>query len=327
MKKIREYWWLGLLLGISLFIVFFNTTTTISLLEERWCIELGDVVSLDPIDYFDLEYLTGEQIAYIEEHAIMNLESLDEVGEYQGEIIVEDEVYDLFFIVEDTTSPIIEIIQTFEIGIDTNIREDIVKEYIKVTDLQECTIEFISFVNSYQKEGQYSQNFIVTDHSNNSTTGEININVINNTTSTTQTITPTYVGDRVDVSDVVEVEREEFDYSWWMNLDDNEIKKTVLNSLVWKNEFTNQSIRGVQGLKFGFNIDDWAYGGLKLVENPYNVQFSGYQFVGGVELITRNTFSIYWSSNQDIQKFIDCGLLEIAIPNRVSQDVVYDYYA
>lgn len=57
---------------------------------------------------------------------------------------------------------------------------------------------------------------------------------------------------------------------WWVNLSEEQIREELVSKLVWLNECTGEIYYGEDGLTWGFNIDG-NYGGLKLVENPYNV--------------------------------------------------------
>lgn len=77
------------------------------------------------------------------------------------------------------------------------------------------------------------------------------------------------------------------------NMDDLQIKKVIVDSLLWKNEVTGETYRGIEQLSFGWNEDHMIYGGLILVENPYGVQFNC-EFKGGIDnMITNNVHSLW----------------------------------
>ena len=65
--------------------------------------------------------------------------------------------------------------------------------------------------------------------------------------------------------------------------------------MVWHNEVTGELYYGLNNLAFGWNQDGIAYGGLKLVKNPYNVAIDA-SFTGGRTNMHfgRTTFNMIW---------------------------------
>lgn len=328
LEKVKEYWWFGLLVGLCLFIAFFqNDKHSISLIQEVFIYELGDVISNDYRDYLQISKDFDEEVSLILDDIEFITEVSNEVGEYACTVSLLGEDYNFLIVIEDTVAPLVEISQDYVIKVNQEVEEHSLREFVKVEELQSFVIEFEDLKTSYSKAGIYTIHCVVTDASLNKTECTMQIEVVeDDVTVTVQNSYSNYVGDYKDVNVVVKEDTPQIDALWWSTLSDEEIVKTVVDSLVWKNEFTNKTYKGIQSLVYGFNIDDWAYGGLKLMNNPYGVQFSGYQFVGGVELITRNSFLMYWSYNGEVNRYVDCGLLTISIPTSVSADKVYEFY-
>lgn len=64
------------------------------------------------------------------------------------------------------------------------------------------------------------------------------------------------------------------DDNWWVNLSDEQLKKTLIDSLVWFNEVENKYYYGIENLSYGWNEEHQYFGGLVLQENPYHIEFS-----------------------------------------------------
>lgn len=62
--------------------------------------------------------------------------------------------------------------------------------------------------------------------------------------------------------------------NWWVNLSDEQLKKTLIDSLVWLNEVENEYYYGIENLSYGWNEEHQYFGGLVLQENPYHIEFS-----------------------------------------------------
>ena len=116
---------------------------------------------------------------------------------------------------------------------------------------------------------------------------------------------------------------------WWDGLSVSQIRAKVTASMVWKNEITGQTYKGVDGLSFAWNQEDFAYGGLKLISNPYGVDMS-YNFPGGRKgMIAKNTFEMFWNIPEGTyngMKSINLGTFTISIPKAISIEEVNNLY-
>ena len=82
---------------------------------------------------------------------------------------------------------------------------------------------------------------------------------------------------------------------WWDGLSVSQIRAKVTGAMVWKNEITGQTYKGVDNLTFAWNQENIVFGGLKLVSNPYNVDLP-YSFPGGRGgMISTDTFEMFWN--------------------------------
>ena len=109
----------------------------------------------------------------------------------------------------------------------------------------------------------------------------------------------------------------------------SQIRAKVTAEMVWKNEITGQTYRGVEGLAFAWNQEDFAYGGLKLISNSYGVDMS-YNFPGGRKgMIAKNTFEMFWNIPEGTyngMKSINLGTFTISIPKAISIEKVNNLY-
>ena len=109
----------------------------------------------------------------------------------------------------------------------------------------------------------------------------------------------------------------------------SQIRAKVTGAMVWKNEITGQTYKGVDGLSFAWNQEDIVYGGLKLISNPYNVDLP-YSFPGGRGgMISTDTFEMFWNLPEGTyngMKGINLGTFTIKKPQAISADEVTKLY-
>ena len=91
--------------------------------------------------------------------------------------------------------------------------------------------------------------------------------------------------------------------------------------MVWHNEVTGELYYGLNNLAFGWNQDGIAYGGLKLVKNPYNVAIDA-SFTGGRTNMHfgRTTFNMIWgvpSGTYNGLKDINLGDFTVKVPSKI----------
>ena len=115
--------------------------------------------------------------------------------------------------------------------------------------------------------------------------------------------------------------------SWWgEGKSEAEIMKTVTDALVWKNEITGETYYGLNGLKYGWNLENNAYGGLVLVSNPYGVLFFGGTYTGGADSFSGFTNIQYVYQNNDVNYSSSSYYVNISAPSAISYDEVLALY-
>ena len=116
---------------------------------------------------------------------------------------------------------------------------------------------------------------------------------------------------------------------WWDGLSVSQIRAKVTGAMVWKNEITGQTYKGVDNLTFAWNQENIVFGGLKLVSNPYNVDLP-YSFPGGRGgMISTDTFEMFWNLPEGTyngMKGINLGTFTIKKPAAISADEVTALY-
>lgn len=115
---------------------------------------------------------------------------------------------------------------------------------------------------------------------------------------------------------------------WWgEGKSEAQILKTAVDSLVWRNEITGETYYGLNNLKFGWNGENVAYGGLVLVSNPYNVEFWE-DFVSGPDSGCTNTTVEYQFRyiSGDIYYATDVYSVNIGVPSAMSYDEILSLY-
>ena len=108
---------------------------------------------------------------------------------------------------------------------------------------------------------------------------------------------------------------------WWQGKSVAEIREKVTSAMVWENEVTGELYYGLNNLAFGWNQDGIAYGGLKLVKNPYNVAIDA-SFTGGRTNMHfgRTTFNMIWgvpSGTYNGLKDINLGDFTVKVPSKI----------
>ena len=109
--------------------------------------------------------------------------------------------------------------------------------------------------------------------------------------------------------------------NWWQGKSVAEIREKVTSAMVWENEVTGELYYGLNNLAFGWNQDGIAYGGLKLVKNPYNVAIDA-SFTGGRTNMHfgRTTFNMIWgvpSGTYNGLKDINLGDFTVKVPSKI----------
>ena len=149
-------------------------------------------------------------------------------------------------------------------------------------------------------------------------------NVVENNTTQETPKTPEVIK-KLDKSKIPKPKKHEINPMWYQDKQDEEIKKIVLESLHWYNEWQEESYQGIENLNYGFNNEGWAYGGLVLIDNPYELIIGGYQFISGPAFLSENEFDVYFQSSDGIKE-VYCGKIQIQIPNSIESEVIYEYY-
>lgn len=325
--KIKEYWWVALLLMICLInIGFSKNNQPIILKEDVFYIELGNKPSENINDYI---LIMNDDLSF--RNSVLNESMLDlsvdynVTGDYECTYNYMDITLPFNITVQDTIAPLFGNSKDYILIKNSTLIMDDFIDNLKIYDVQDFNVHIDNIDYLLNDIGRHKVEVTATDLSNNSTTSNVYIQVVEEKESIEYSEV-TYVGNKENLNELVIEKEESINTSWWMNLSDSELINKVTSSLVWKNELTNEMYYGIENLLFGFNVDDWAYGGLKLIKNPYNLQFSGYQFSGGVEFISSKSFNLYWSSNDALNRYVDCGKLKINVPNKTTATKVYEFY-
>ncbi len=276
----------------------------INLKNEVFTIEYGETLPLNSSYYIKNTNIDLDTIQVISDDD--KTKNYPDIGNYT--ITLTSDKYEVTCVVkvEDTLSPNVEYEKYLYIDGTKASQDDIIK-HLKINDLQACTIEYD---NSLLNAGNELEVKVV-DKSNNYSYVAIEIVEKKEAVDTKQ-------NELLLKKESVEIN----DYS-------SESKKVtenmeVINSLKWYNEVTDEYYYGNKNIEYGFNVENEVYGGLVLVNNPNEIVFEGYQFIGGLQYVNTNQFKMSYIDESGRQ--IDLGLLDIIIPKSSDGSDIYDFY-
>ena len=337
MKKNILIEWLNdrrIVVGIVIIIVIctsycltqISKTKSLRLLKDTFTIEYGKEISTDCKEYLHLVNMQTTSKEDIYKNAKFSIDKniqkeYPDIGEYMATIVYKEECIRFPIIVQDTTPPSFAPIEDITVEIETILSSEEIRNKFIVTDLQSVKVEVDEGGYDGTKLGKYTIKAIARDASGNIANASYCITVEKQKEAVDDKETISIDEKRSSNTNAI---NEQVD--WWASLSNQGIKDKVISSLIWKNEWTGVTYHGLDGLTYGFNIEDKAYGGLVLLENPYNAQID-FGFYGGPYCQTyADTFSLYWQAPRGPGREVDCGKVKINIPKAITGEELYTYY-
>ena len=315
------------ILGVGYYCIQRDKTKTLQVLKDTFIVEYGTRISTNCNTYLDFTNIEVEKQEDIKKEAKFSIDKdiekeYPDIGEYEATIVYQQEQVDFKILVKDTIPPSIAPVEDEVVEIGTKVSSEQVKSKFMVTDLQEVKVEIEDDTYDTSKVGKYMIKAIVRDASGNVAKASYYLIVKE------KNEVPVYKKPPTSTTPPKEegINKPDKEVEWWASLSDLEIRDTVISSLVWKNEWSNAMYYGIQGVTYGFNVENKAYGGLLLVKNPYNVQMD-FGFYGGPYCQTdATTFSLYWQAPKGPGREVSCGKMSIAIPKAITGEELYNYY-
>ncbi len=229
------------------------------------------------------------------------------IGTYSAQAYYQQYIEYFTISVIDTTKPTVKNNQPLLYNQGDIVDNTVIMQHLQIEDLQPCTIEYDQVID-YNVENQIID-IKITDASSNILFIPLEI--------------------KRNANDSVVSYSEENIVTEATILQDNEFievnNSDIVNSLVWYNEWSKETYGGNSNIQYGFSIENKLYGGLILKQNPYNIQFDNYQFIGGKQLLNTNAFTMTYINKQGLQ--VHLGELIISSWNSITMEKMYEFYS